>query len=246
MSLLDHRIVSERYFFPRRDPPRRCWTFELPGGETLGCVRSEVPGDRWVLHFHGNGEVVADWEPLLPALFAAAGFSSLLVEYRGYGASTGQPALTAMLGDGAALVEALGLDPGRCVAFGRSIGSLYAIELCRRLPLAGLILESGIHDLGERLRLRMAPAELGATEEEFAAALERDFDHAAKLAAFTGPTLLLHARDDDLVGLHHAEANAAACALPRRCAFDEGGHNGIYFVNRDAYHAAVTDFLAEL
>lgn len=243
-SFLDHPLVSTRYFFPRAEGPRTERRFSVGGGHELGCVHHDAGTPKTLLHFHGNGEVVADWEPVLPDFFADCGFSSILVEYRGYGSSTGTPALVAMLPDGEFLLRDLSLDPARTVAFGRSIGSLYAVELARRLPLAGLILESGIHDLAERLLLRLAPAELGASEETFRLEVDRHFDQGAKLAGYAGPTLLLHARDDELVGLSHAERNAAACQQPTLVAFDRGGHNAIYAANQAAYHQHLRDFLA--
>ena len=70
-----------------------------------------------------------------------------------------------MLGDGEATVKAAGLAPERVIAFGRSIGSLYAIELAHRQPaLAGLILESGIADPSERFLTYADLTAAGITE----------------------------------------------------------------------------------
>lgn len=250
-SALDHPTLSERYFFPRPDTLREARVVTTRDGVRLRCGLwpSGAPSGGatpTVLHFHGNGEVVADWADELGPFFAACGWSLGLVEYRGYGGSEGQPALAAMLGDGEDVLRALGLDPRKTVAFGRSIGSLYAAELARRVPLAGLVLESGIHDLAERVLLRVTPRELGLTRDELLEEVALHFDQGAKLAAFEGPVLVLHARDDELVAFSHAERNARACARPLVCAFDRGGHNGIYALNEDAYRQAVRDFLAGL
>ena len=51
-----------------------------------------------------------------------------LAEYRGYGGSTGEPSLVAMLDDVDAIFSALGRPAGELVVYGRSIGSIYAIE----------------------------------------------------------------------------------------------------------------------
>ncbi len=52
-----------------------------------------------------------------------------------------------MLDDGEEMLLKLQLDPARCVAYGRSIGSLYALELSARFPnLGGLFIDSGIAD----------------------------------------------------------------------------------------------------
>ncbi len=121
-------------------------------GAELACYRKIIDSDRLTLvHFHGNGEAVADYIPDMADAFAGIGLNSLFVEYREYGGSTGKSQLVAMLGDGEAAMKAAGLEPDKVIVFGRSIGSLYAIELVHRQPtIAGLILESGIADPSER------------------------------------------------------------------------------------------------
>jgi pimeloyl-ACP methyl ester carboxylesterase len=244
MSILDHALVSDRYFWPREDalPPEHRWAVTTRDGETLQCGRIGS-GPDWVLFFHGNGEVADDWRDLLPPVFADAGFSTVLVEYRGYGGSSGAPRLCSMLSDGEDVLRALP-EPRRVVAFGRSIGSLYAVELAARAKLAGLILDSGIHDLTERLLVRIAPRDLGTDAAGLRAEVERWFDQGAKLARHAGPTLLLHAEDDEMVGLSHARQNAAAARQPTTKTFPRGGHNGMFAYNARAYAEAVCAFLA--
>lgn len=245
--VLDHALVSARYFFPRAcrlpDP------VQVDAGDaTLACAAFHPhPGGPTLLHFHGNGEVVADWLQGFPELVASMGANLFLAEYRGYGMSTGTPQLGRMLEDVVRLVEACGAPPGRLVPFGRSVGSIFAIEAAARYPVAGLVLESGVADPQERLRLRLDPRELGATEEAFAAAFARRLDHRAKLARHHGPTLVLHAADDDLVPPDNARRLASWTAGPAElCLLPRGGHNAILSENLEAYAGALADFLARL
>jgi pimeloyl-ACP methyl ester carboxylesterase len=167
------------------------------------------------------------------------------VEYRGYGASEGAPALAAMLGDGQRVLQALGVPERRVVAFGRSLGSLYAVELARRCPsLAGLVLESGIADLLGPLRQRVRPEELGCGIEDLVAEVAEHFDQRAKLADYRGPLLVLHTEDDDLLNCAHARHLHAWGGTDKQLLlFPEGGHNAIFTVNRDAYLRALRSFL---
>jgi acyl-CoA dehydrogenase len=80
-----------------------------------------------VVHFHGNGEVVADWQGGFEDFIGQLGWDLLLAEYRGYGASTGEPQLGRMLDDVKPILCAAG-PPGKLVAFGRSVGSIFALE----------------------------------------------------------------------------------------------------------------------
>lgn len=243
-EILDHAVISARYFFPRRAPVPGPGAVEVTAasGDTLGCYHDVLEGaDRTVVHFHGNGEVVADNLALLPA-FREMGASTFLAEYRGYGASTGVPALGGMLDDVAAVREAVGRPDDEVVVFGRSVGSIYAIEYAARFPeVAGLVIESGIADVHQRLEIRMDPEELGTDDAGLRAAVAARLDHQAKLGAYKGPTLFLHTEHDELVGVEHARQNHAWSASEdkRLVVFEAGGHNDILYWNQVEYLRAV-------
>ncbi len=99
--------------------------------------------------------------------------------------STGAPLLGRMLDDVVHVVRVTRTAPERTVVFGRSVGSIFALEAAARFPnLAGVIIESGVADPLERLLLRLQPEELGVTSEAFAAALSSRLDHKEKLARY--------------------------------------------------------------
>jgi hypothetical protein len=198
-----------------------------------------------VVHFHGNGEVVSDWQDGLEAFLGSLGWDLLLAEYRGYGASTGEPRLGRMLADVGPVLEAAG-PPGKVVVFGRSVGSLFALEAVARFPdVAGLVLESAIADPLERLLLRVDPRELGVDAGAFAAAVRSRLDARAKIAAYRGPVLVLHARHDGLVDASHGERLAAWAGGPVTARIlERGDHNSILAENEEAYLEALGEFLA--
>jgi pimeloyl-ACP methyl ester carboxylesterase len=136
----------------------------------------------------------------------------------------------------------------RIVLFGRSVGSLYALEGVRRRPrAAAVVIESGIFDVAERVRRRVGAADVGATEEAFSAELARCFDHAAVLDRFGGRTLVLHARQDALISVAHAERLYAAAREPKTLhVFERGGHNAIFWQNQAAYVGAVESLLRDV
>lgn len=248
-TILDHPLVSSRYFFPRYDTfPEPYWV-EAADGSRLGCSYHVVnPAAKTVVYFHGNGEIVADYVPAFPHWFGTEGYNLLLAEYRGYGMSSGQPALVGMCDDVSAIIRSLGLPESQIVLFGRSIGSLYAVHGAFTHPnLAGIILESGVARLGERFFMRVQPEELGVSQEALQAELQRHFDYAAKLAGFQGRTLILHTRHDELVRAYHAELLYAAAPEPKALhIFERGGHNDIFYWNQEEYMQLVETFLANL
>lgn len=232
--LLDHPVISERYFFPRREPLPGATRVVLDGGEELACHRAGAgPRCPWVLHFHGNGEIVADWIELAEVL-VEAGVGAFLAEYRGYGGSSGRPALDALLDDALVVADhaATGVPWERLVVYGRSIGSLAALHVAANRPVGGLILESGIADLLERLEIRLHPSELGVDAPTLRAAVSARFDHEAKLAATRCPVVVLHTTHDHLVHVSHAHRLAAwAGARGRLVEYPRGDHNSIFAHN---------------
>ena len=246
-TLLDHPIVSSRYFFPRKAPfPDPYWVTAADGSR-LACYHYIAdPEAKTVVYFHGNGEVVADYLPAFASWITGAGYNLLLAEYRGYGMSDGQPALAGMLEDAVACIESLQVPDEKVVLFGRSIGSLYALHGIYRHPqIGGLIIESGVSDLSERFFERVSAEELGTSRSEVVAELQEYFDFVHKLGGFQGKTLILHARFDELLSADHAERLYSAAREPKQLhIFDQGGHNDIFFRNRTAYMQLVESFLA--
>ncbi len=243
----DHAVVSARYFFPRPDDCP-CALEVAVEGAVLAC-RGRVldPARRTVVFFHGNGEVIGDYVPDFEDILLGLGVNVVFAEYRGYGRSTGTPRMAAMLDDVQALAERLQLPPARVIAYGRSVGSIYALEWAARVGAAGLVIESGIAEPLERVLLRADPRELGVSARELREAAARRFDHRAKLARHRGATLILHARRDHLVDVSHAERLYAWAGEPKRIElFARGDHNSVMHLNAREYFAALERFFASL
>lgn len=231
-SLFDHPLISSRYFFPRKDAPTNVFHVNV-GDAVLGCSRHVThPDAPWLVHFHGNGEVVADYEGDIAPMFQALGLNVFLAEYRGYGASTGTPAMVKMLDDVPKTLEAVGAPLDQMIIYGRSVGSLYAIEAAYRAPsIRALVIESGIASPLERILFRVRPDELGVTNEALAEAARERLDHAKKLAHYPGKTLVLHARHDSMVERDHAERNARWAPNAELVLYERGDHNDILSIN---------------
>lgn len=249
MSVLDHPVVSGRYFFPQSRTVDSPFLVNVDGA-TLACFHRVAHRDALtMIHFHGNGECVADYVPEMAVQFEALGLNSLFVEYREYGASTGKAQLAAMLGDGASALEEAGIVPEKAIAFGRSIGSLYAIELIYRLPnVAGLILDSGIANPYERFMVHADLTGTGITDREVLAETARLFNHEQKSSGYQNPVLLLHTERDNIINITHAESNFAwsGSANKRLVRFPFGDHNSIFAWNQQQYMQEVREFVSRV
>ena len=141
-SQFDRPALLSVLFHPR---PDMTGGMPLPGAEEMMIPVAEGvrvharfhPGKKegpTLLFFHGNGEIVSDYDDLAP-LFGRMGINFLATDYRGYGRSEGTPTVTAMMKD-CHTVLAFTRDwlkgegyGGPLIVMGRSIGSASAIEL---------------------------------------------------------------------------------------------------------------------
>ena len=68
---------------------------EISIGASFHLAGKEAPN---ILFFHGNGEIVSDYEDLGP-IYNRMGINFLPVDYRGYGRSGGEPTVSSMMRD---------------------------------------------------------------------------------------------------------------------------------------------------
>jgi fermentation-respiration switch protein FrsA (DUF1100 family) len=168
--------------------------------EPLGPALRPAPV---LIFFHGNGELI-DFLPPDLAEPRGWGMGVLLVEYPGYGRSSGAPSqesITAVVlaaHDWTQTREMI--DPYRVIAYGRSLGGAAAAILAGKRALAALVLESTFTSIRGFAHDFWAP--------EFA--VLDPFENLPLLAAFNGPVLVLHGSRDKLVPFRHAEELARA------------------------------------
>ena len=176
-----------------------------------------------VLLFHGNGEVVSDYDDAAE-FFSDAGASLSVADFRGYGASTGSPSFRSTLSDSPRILEAvLAKTELPLIVMGRSLGGACAAELCReaRPRVAGYVFESSGSDLSELVRRR------GMRVPSFSADDIATFDPLTKMASCTTPALILHGQRDDIIHLREAEATHHAIAGSTFVRIPECGHNDL-------------------
>jgi len=195
-----------------------------------------------VLFFHGNGEIVADYDDLGP-VYNKMGLNFLPVDYRGYGRSTGNPTVTAMMRDCHLIFEYVTnwLDTngysGPLIVMGRSLGSASAIELasCYKDQVSGLIVESGFAYAGPLLQL------LGINLESLQFNENQGFQNIDKIKSFDRPTLIIHAEHDHIIPISEGEALHNACqAIDKNLLrIPNANHNDIFTQGLSEYMASV-------
>jgi fermentation-respiration switch protein FrsA (DUF1100 family) len=153
-----------------------------------------------LLFFHGNGEIVSDYDDLAP-LYNRIGINFMPVDYRGYGRSNGTPTVTAMLQDSHTVFDfardwlARNDYQGPLIVMGRSLGSAPALELASRFGEAidALVIESGFALATPLLKL------LGVDTERLGFEEKHGFRNTDKIARFRKSTLIIHAEFDHII-----------------------------------------------
>lgn len=171
-----------------------------------------------LLFAHGNGERIDDW---VEAFEVARrwGLAVLLVEYPGYGRSEGTPREASLAETMRAAWDTAtarpDVDAERVVGWGRSLGGGAVGLLSRERPLCAVVLESSFTSVRALARGMHVPGFL----------VRDPFDTAEALAAYPGPVLVVHGRDDALVPVVHGRALAGAARGPSELVVLDCGHN---------------------
>ena len=192
-----------------------------------------------VLVFHGNAGNIGHRLDYL-RMFHDLGYASLIVDYRGYGRSSGKPSEKGTYLDAASAwhhaTHGLGYPAGKIVLFGESMGGAVAAQLAATQKPAALVLAStftSIPDLGAGI-YPWLPVRLLA---------RIDYDTRERLAMIAAPVLVIHSRGDDIIPFAHGEQLFAAARPPKRFLEIEGGHNDGLVFNRESWVCGLDDFL---
>lgn len=196
------RFKPQDFFFPSGD------------GETLhGWFFSAQQAKGTVLAFHGNAENIGThvngvlW--LVPA-----GFNLFIIDYRGYGRSTGTPSLEGVNRDGLAALEHVltrkDVGKGRVVVLGQSLGGTVATYVAASSPqrdsLKALVLDSTFAGYRQIAQEKLATFFLTWPLQYPLSWLFNDEYSAARwIGKVTVPVIIIHDRDDRVVPFHHAE-----------------------------------------
>lgn len=198
-----------------------------------------------MLYLHGNDKNISGASDLERATrLRALGFNMLMVDYRGYGKSTGgEPTEAKIYEDAEAtwnyLIQQRVHNPKRVFIYGHSLGGAIAINLASHHPeAAGIIAEStftDMVDMGKRDYPYLPVEQL----------LNQRFDSIGKIGKLKIPLLLIHGTWDRLIPYSMSQRLFDSAPQPKFLKFIEGGeHNNDAIIAPLEYRAAVSEFTA--
>ena len=234
------------------DPPdpglalnQRSVTFRSEDSASLAAwvipAANAGPDAPWVLISHGNyGNIGFGGRPQFYAWFRDLGVNLFAYDYRGFGDSDGVPSEDGVYADAVAayryLTDSLHVPPSRIVLFGHSLGTGVTIELARRVPAAGLIVEDAYTSVVNRGQevFPILPIKLIAQSR---------FASIDKVGSLDMPKLFLHALHDRTIPIEHGRAVFAAAKEPKQFVELDAGHADAYTADRTKYYGAIDAFI---
>jgi len=201
-----------------------------------------VPADDakgTILFLHGNAGNISHRIDSL-AIFHYLGYSTLIVDYRGYGRSEGSPGEEGTYLDAQAAWDYLRqkrkINAAGIVVLGRSMGAAVAAWLAGEERPGGVILESGFTSVPDR----------GAEMFPFLPirwmSLIR-YDTLGRIASVRCPVLFVHSRDDRLIPISHGRRLFEAANEPKRLLEITGTHNDGFITSGSVYTDGLVKFL---
>ncbi len=256
-SKFDHPSISSFLFYPRPEEAQSLTGDNIvelsipvePGiiiGGKLFIAAKQAPS---IIFFHGNGEIVIDYDDLGP-LYVNLGINFIPVDYRGYGRSGGNPSVSSMMKDCHAIFDYIrqwlsdeGFQ-GKLIIMGRSLGSASALELAvnRQNVIDALIIDSGFAYALPLLRIiGIDPDSLGLSEEE-------GFENLKKIRQFRKPTLIIHAEKDHIIPYSDGRAlfDSSPVEQKQMVTIPEANHNTIFMYGLQQYLTAIRKLADEI
>lgn len=204
-------------------------------GERIKVWVVPRPGSRALLYFGGNAEDVAGNIDLFAEAFPDR--SLFLVNYRGYGGSSGRPTEAGLRADALAVFDHVRQERAEIAVMGRSLGSGVAVHLASERPVERLVLVTAYDSLVNVAReyFRWLPVGL----------LLRDrYDSATHAGEIEASVLIVIAGDDEIISRARSEALAAAFTPGQVHVEVVGGVGHNTLDESTAYLEAVRLFLA--
>ncbi|KAI9796150.1 MAG: hypothetical protein M1833_006488 [Piccolia ochrophora] len=225
-----------------------------PDGESLSAflIRPENKSrtrDVTMLMFHGNAGNIGHRVPIALQLQEDLGCNVLMLEYRGYGLSTGTPDEKGLMIDGQTALDYIGnradIKHTKIVVYGQSLGGALGIQLVARNQHAGrisaLILENTFTSIRAMIPSAFPPAKY------LARLCHQVWPSESTLPSIQGiPVLFLSGLKDEIVPPAHMKQLYQICRAQRKIwrTLPNGTHNDTML--QENYFLYVTEFMDEV
>ncbi len=200
-----------------------------------------IPHERakyTIYYLHGNGGNLSHRLAQI-SLLHELNLNVFIIDYRGYGLSSGSPSEKGLYADARAaygyLTKELKVPPERVILFGESLGSSVCVNLAQDHKVRAMILTGAFTSSADMARklFRVFPTFF----------LSSKFDALSKIGSVCEPKLFIHSENDEIVPIDLAKKLFDAAAGPKEFFVIRGGHNDALLNEREALKERIRDFI---
>ncbi len=193
-------------------------------GERINALFFRGSRHDVILYFHGNAGDLSGWQ-FVAEDFTSLGFNFMIIDYRGYGKSSGIISEQGLYHDAEISFNYLiqkGFLPENILVYGRSVGSGVAVDLASKQPCKGLILEAPYTSL-IKLANEKFPFFFPSLYIKF------KFDNIRKINKVKCPVIFLHGAKDSLIPVIHTETLFEKfTGKKKKIIIAQGSHNDLH------------------
>jgi fermentation-respiration switch protein FrsA (DUF1100 family) len=238
------RIAPDEPLPPYLAGANEVWIDAPSGGRIHGLYWPAPTGRPTILFFHGNAQTVFEWALIWEEL-APLDCGLLLIDYPGYGKSSGSPSEAALYEAGHAsrqwLVEAQRVPLDRVVIFGKSLGGGVSTEVAQGRDVLGVVLESTFTSIPAVMSNLLPLLPRGALLKS------EVYPSGDKLPAIHAPVLIVHGTHDELIPVAEAHALYARANEPKQLFLVDGaGHNDVAWRAGENYGRTIRAWLDKI
>lgn len=191
-----------------------------------------------LLYFHGNAQTLEYWGKWAEQLSKRYQYDVVIMDYRGYGKSSGKRNHKAMLADGLLFYEycKTKFSETQITIFGRSLGGAFATHIAAKTNAKLLVLEStftSVYEIASK-RFWFLPLKW---------LLQYPFQNDQNIQQITMPTYIIHGTEDGIVPYKHGEIlyEKSGSGSKKFYTINGGFHNDL--VSNPEYFQALDEIL---
>lgn len=249
LMILIYVFQSRLIFFPDRAIMMTPAHLKLPYEDVFLKTRDGTRIHGWhvrhttaratLLFLHGNAGNISHRLDSVHR-FYQMGLSVFIIDYHGYGRSTGSPGEAGTYQDAQAawmyLTGDLQLPAHQVIVFGRSLGGAVAVWLANEFHPGALIIEStftSVVDLGKRFYPYLPVQWLTRIR----------YPTLDRIAGINCPLLVIHSRNDEIIPYEHGYKLYLAARAPKEFLEISGSHNDGFLRAGNEYYQGLQRFI---
>jgi len=250
LSLLLYLFQPKFIYYPTKDMAATPDTIGLSYEEVTLTTSDNVNISGWylphpqahstMLFLHGNGGNISHrLEKLM--IFYELGLTVMIIDYRGYGMSSGKPSEQGTYLDAEAawkyLTKDKSIPPNDIIVYGESLGAAVAIRTASQKQVGALIIESGFTSIVDMAKHYYPYLPVSLLTRIKYPSLDR-------IADINAPLLVIHSKEDQIVPYTHGQSLYQLAKEPK--VFHEiiGDHNSGYALSGNVYRDGLAQFIS--